>query len=145
MNEIDKLIDAVQSGDKERLVSMLERRPELVSQRDESGATALHHAAFEGQTDIARLLVEKGADINARDGKFNATPAGWAIEYLREMGAFLGIELSDFAHAIQTGNVDWVKRYLDRFPRLREASDGGKIFRQMAVESGKPEIVKLFR
>ena len=37
---------------------------------------------------IVRLLVQQGADINARDTEFGATPAGWAIEYLREMGAW---------------------------------------------------------
>ena len=90
-------------------------------------------------------LVKQGADINARDTQFGATPAGWAIEYLREMGGFLGIELSDFAHAIQRGEVEWVVRFLRRFPALRDASDAqGKPFRLLAKESGNPEIVDLF-
>ena len=50
-----------------------------------------------------RLLVDRGADINRVDLQFGATPAGWVIEYLREMGAFLAIELDDLAYAIEGG------------------------------------------
>jgi hypothetical protein len=67
--------------------------------------------------------VQHGADINASDAQFGATPAGWAIEYPREMGGFLGIELSDLAFAIERRDVEWVQRFLKRFPRLRQASD----------------------
>ena len=31
--------------------------------------TALHRAAFEGQVDTVRCLVDKGADINIKDDK----------------------------------------------------------------------------
>ena len=31
------------------------------------GFTALHYAAAGGHTDVARLLLDKGADVNSRD------------------------------------------------------------------------------
>jgi hypothetical protein len=37
------------------------------------------------------------------------------------MGGFLGIELSDLAHAIERGDTEWVARFLRRFPALRTA------------------------
>lgn len=37
-------------------------------------------AAFGGHRDVVQALVEQGAEINAGDGQFGATPAGWAIE-----------------------------------------------------------------
>jgi hypothetical protein len=90
-------------------------------------------------------LVERGAEINSIDGEFGATPAGWAIEYLREMGGYLAIELEDIAYAIQLGDARWVERFLKRFPSFREASDtNGKPFRQLARESGNREIARLF-
>jgi len=46
---------------------------------------------------VVEFLVQYGAEINAIDAEFGATPTGWAIEYLREMGGFLGIELADLA------------------------------------------------
>ena len=35
--------------------------------QNENGHTALHHAALDGLTDIARMLVERGADVTLRD------------------------------------------------------------------------------
>ena len=145
MNNLEKLVAAAKQGDLAALKAVLQSHPELINQRDSSGATVLHYAAFGGHRSVVEELVRQGADINARDGKFRATPTGWAIEYLREMGGLLGIELADFAHAIQRGDVEWVKRFLARFPALREASDTqGKPFKQLVQESGNQEIAKLF-
>jgi ankyrin repeat protein len=40
--------------------------------------TALHMTVERGAIDIARLLLEAGADPNVRDDKFEATALGWA-------------------------------------------------------------------
>ena len=61
------------------------------------------------------------------------------------MGGFLGIELADLAFAIERGDVDWVRRFLMRFPGLRNARDSrGVGFRRLAEEGGNPGIVGLF-
>ena len=145
MSELERLIEAARLGIVENLKAILHRHPELVGQKDEAGATALHYAAFGGHRDAVRLLVEAGADINASDGQFGATPAGWAIEYLREMGGFLGIELSDFAWAIERGDVECVARLLTRFPRLCHAKDThGRAFKDLAGQSPNAEVRKIF-
>lgn len=145
MDDFEKLIEAAKRGDAEDVAGVVRRNAGLINQRDKRGATALHYAAFGGHRDVVRVLVVLGADINAADGKFGATPAGWAIEYLREMGGFLGIELTDLAYAIQRGHVEWVARFLTRFPTLRGASDPqGRSFKLLAQQSGNPEIVRLF-
>ncbi|HEX2335502.1 MAG TPA: ankyrin repeat domain-containing protein [Hyphomicrobiaceae bacterium] len=56
--------------------------------------TALHMTVESGDMDIARLLLNAGADPNIRDDKFNSTALGWAhyfgradfAEFLRENG-----------------------------------------------------------
>jgi ankyrin repeat protein len=145
MDDLPSLLDAVQRGTTAEVASVLDRNPELVHQKDAEGATALHYAAFYGHSDVARLLIDRGAEINARDGKFNATPAGWAIEYLRELGGLLGIELNDFAFALERGDVVWVRRFLARFPALRHARDvHGRGFAEIARLCGNPEIFLLF-
>lgn len=40
--------------------------------------TALHGAAFNGNVQMVRYLIEHGADVNAEDCSFHATPGGWA-------------------------------------------------------------------
>jgi hypothetical protein len=98
-----------------------------------------------GHRQIVRLLLERGADINSTDSQFGATPAGWAIEYLREMGGHLAIELDDLAHAIRLGDTRWVSRFLKRFPALRDARDTEGIpFQKLARDSRNREITALF-
>ena len=45
---------------------------------DRSRQSALHAAAWNGDLEMARLLVDAGADVRARDGEHDATPRGWA-------------------------------------------------------------------
>ena len=145
MSDLERLIGAAQQGNVEEVRAVLRDHAELVNQKDPTGATALHYAAFGGHRSLVQELVKRGADVNARDSKFGATPTGWAIEYLREVGGFLGIELEDFAHAIRRGEVEWAARFLRRFPALRTASDPqGKPFQLLARESGNQEIANLF-
>ena len=145
MTEFEKLIDAAKRGSVEEAAGVVQHHPELINKRDESGATALHYAAFGGHRDVVRLLVNRGAEINAHDARFGATPAGWAIEYMREMGGFLGIELEDLTFAIRRGDVEWVARFLRRFPALRQTMDkDGVPFKAIATQSGNPEIEQLF-
>jgi ankyrin repeat protein len=145
MTDIALLVEAVEHGAVEKVRAILDAHPDLVNERDETGATALHSAAFGGNRPIVHLLIERGAEINALDSCFGATPAGWAIEYLRELGGFLGIELADFGFAIRRGDVEWARRFVDRFPGLRTARDAQGIpFKQLADESGNAEIVRLF-
>jgi len=46
--------------------------------RNDLGETALHTAAYEGRAETARLLLDHGADVDARDGNFNSTPLAFA-------------------------------------------------------------------
>jgi len=63
------------------------------------GVAPLHRLAREGNTEIAALCLERGADINARDLDNHATPLGWAarfgkrtmVKFLLESGAATGL------------------------------------------------------
>src|SRR5512143_3812016 len=128
---------AVKSADTARVRELVAADPALVQARDEEGATALHHAAERGHRDIVRLLLENGAAINARDDRFNATPTGWAIEYLRGLGGLLAMEIEDTLFAIRERDVQWVRRLLSRRAALAWATDlGGKPLAQHATECG---------
>jgi len=145
MNDLEELVTAVKQGDLQRVKTILDLKGQLVQRKDSTGATALHYATMYGHRQVAELLIDRGADINSMDNQFGATPAGWAIEYLREKGGFLAIELDDIAHAIWQGDVPWVARWLERFPELRNACDlDGMPLQQLARASGHKEIIRLF-
>jgi ankyrin repeat protein len=145
MSEASEFFKAVASGDLQRVRELLTVSPSVVNAQDGEGATSLHYAAFSGNQELARFLVEQGADVNARDDRFDATPAGWAIEYLRGLGGFLAIEIEDMILAIRQGDVGWVRRFLTRMPAFAVCKDSsGKPLLQHAEESGNPDIARLF-
>lgn len=72
----------------------VEKEPAIVRQTDSSGFTALHYAATGGHTDVLTVLLDGGADVNAR-GSRGETPLLLAaskgnvgvVELLIERGA----------------------------------------------------------
>jgi ankyrin repeat protein len=141
-----ELFSAVTSGNAGRVRELLASAPGAARVADDEGATPLHYATLCGHREIADLLLENGADINARDSRFSATPAGWAIEYLRERGGLLAIEIEDVLFAIRENDVRWVRRFLTRLPSLAQARDlRGKALSQHAAESRNEEIARLFQ
>lgn len=137
---MNNVVEAIKQGNLEQVKTLLQNNPALINQYDETGATPLHYAAFHSQQLIVKFLVENGAEINSRDTAFGATPTGWAIEYLRELGGHLAIELEDLSYAIQQGDVKWTARFLQRFPELKK----DRRFIQLAHESGNAAIIDLF-
>jgi hypothetical protein len=114
--------------------------------KDSAGATPLHYACLHGHRQIVDALLKQGADVNARDDQFGATPAGWAIEYLREAGGLLAIEIEDVLFAIRRNDVDWVRRFVSRLPALAQAKDArGKALADHADALGNDEIARLFQ
>ena len=72
--ELD-VFEAAALGRIDRLRELLDADPELVRARSVDDGTALHFAAFFRQPDATRLLVERGADLEAVASTFgNVTP-----------------------------------------------------------------------
>lgn len=67
--------------------------PEDPNVRDADGATPLHHAAWSGDLDLIRRLLDAGADPDLADSRYGTTPLGWA------------------QHAYQTGAIDYLSNW----------------------------------
>jgi hypothetical protein len=145
MSDAAAFFAAVVDGDLARVQALLAARPALARVRDADGATALHHAAFHGHRALVALLVAHGAEVNARDAAHDATPAGWAVHQLRELGGLLTIEIEDALHAIHTRDVAWTRRLVMRHPALVHAVDAhGRPLAAHARDAGDPAIAALF-
>lgn len=66
--EVKSLFKAASTGDMKSMRSLLDKNYELVWEtRPYDGKTALHIAIMNGKYDACKLLLDKGADPNARD------------------------------------------------------------------------------
>jgi ankyrin repeat protein len=99
----------------DRLRELVERDPSLVRARGGDGKTALHNAAT---VDIARYLVDRGAEVDARDVDHESTPAQYlavdapdVVRYLIQRGARVDIFL-----AVALGDRQLVERCLTEDP-----------------------------
>jgi uncharacterized protein len=72
---------ASELGMLDRVTTALESEPELARAFSAAGSTALHRSCYWGQTAVARLLLEHGADPNAvtRDSFLQIAPLGCAV------------------------------------------------------------------
>jgi ankyrin repeat protein len=84
----------------------------------------LHRAAVNNALSVARLLVERGADVDARDSRYDATPLGWAsYSDHTEMIVFLSQFSRDFRMLCFTGSIDRVRELLADDPNLARQVD----------------------
>ncbi len=59
------IYDAAVFGEFEQVEALLDEDPSLVNSTDEYGFTPLHGVVGEDHFDMAQLLIDKGADVNA--------------------------------------------------------------------------------
>ncbi|MFB2563790.1 ankyrin repeat domain-containing protein [Rhizobium sp. IMFF44] len=88
--------------------------------------TPLHEAALHGHMEMAKLLIERGADTTIRDPNFYAPPIGWA-EYngKDEMVEFLKAYPLDIFAAAAFGTIDQLAAILDKHPERVNIRFGG--------------------
>jgi ankyrin repeat protein len=101
----------------DQLREMLTRDPALVHARGGDGQTPLHVAAT---VEVATLLLEHGADIDALDVDHESTPAQYLIRDRPDVVAFLIARgcRTDLLMAAAVGDLDLARRHLDRDPGL---------------------------
>lgn len=117
----------------ELLATMLDENPELIHARGGDGKMPLHFAA---DPEIAKLLLDRGAEIDAPCLDHHSTPAQWAAEhrpkvarYLTERGA-----AADLFMAVNSRDKEWVEALLRENPEsIRDRIDA----RRFPPASGK--------
>ena len=77
---------AARLGMLDRLEALVKDNPDVVHAGGGDGQTPLHVAA---NVEIARFLLEHGADINARDVDHESTPAQYLVRERQEVARYL--------------------------------------------------------
>jgi len=130
---------ACRTGDVATLRDLLARESSLVRERDSSGATGLHLAV--AHLDAVRLLLEHGADPNAREPGDNASPLHFAggaggVEVVRAL-LDAGGDVHGEGDAHQLGVIGWATCFGPTIPTgvlalLRERGARHHIFSAIA-------------
>ena len=98
-----------------KLRELIEADPALVHARGGDGQTPLH---FARTIEIAKFLLDHGADIGARDVDHESTPAQWMVRERQEVARYLiqhGCK-TDLLMAAAVGDADLVRKHLDADP-----------------------------
>jgi ankyrin repeat protein len=66
--------DAARKGDAKKVQALLQSDPKLVNDKDSKGDTPLHVAALHGQLNVVQVLIDAGADVNAKNNYAPFTP-----------------------------------------------------------------------
>jgi len=72
-----EFFDAVRRGDAAAVAQLLDRCPNVACVTGEHGKTGLHWAAEADQAEVALLLLDAGAELEAKTS-WGATPLDWA-------------------------------------------------------------------
>lgn len=92
--QADQAQAALATGNVTQLKAELAKDPGLLTRKDEEGKQLIHMAAWWGKVPVLELLLEEGADINAKADKTGLTPVDYAssmkrnkaVEFLRAQG-----------------------------------------------------------
>jgi len=68
-NSLKTFHDSCKRGDRKTVISFLNNNPDAIDTPSKEGWTALIIACHKGENEIARLLIEKGANVNAVNNK----------------------------------------------------------------------------
>ncbi|CCE77631.1 MULTISPECIES: ankyrin repeat domain-containing protein [Wolbachia] len=131
VNEINKVTSlhfAASLGDLSK-VAMLLKHNSYTDTRDHNGQTPLHYAIQSGNTEVAKYLIDHGANLNVHDNYYQKTNTKYV--YYK----------TPLHYAIESGNIEIAKYLIDRGanPNIQDAYSKTPLY--SAIYSGNTEIV----
>jgi uncharacterized protein len=151
-------IEACGVGDTAEIARQLKRDPKLATTWSEFGWTPLHLTAFSGVPAAMQLILERGADVNARArSKFKNTPLQTALlagqlataKLLLERGADPLVRqahgFTPLQEAALIGRRDLVDLLLGHGAELNSRADDGRTALTEALRGKHPELADYLR
>ena len=150
----DDLYKAATFGELERVKDILRRNPATVNQGDKYGFTALHGVAGEEHYEVAQYLIDRGADVNARND-VGITPlhiAAWPemADLLLKNGANIDARSDDgetplMVQLSEPDSEDVVELLVERGADLLVVSKHGRSVVDLLSETEDEELSELFK
>jgi uncharacterized protein len=155
--ELD-VFDATALGYIDRLRARLEEDPSRATAYSSDGFTALHYAAFFGKAEVANVLIEAGAKVDAytqnafANQPLHAAAAGRHLEVCRILLA-AGADVNATQHggytplheAAQSGDVELAELFLSAGADPSARQDDGQTPAETAEAAGHPDLAARIR
>jgi ankyrin repeat protein len=152
------VFEAASLGDVERLRELLDGDPSLATAFSADGFTALHFPAFFGGVEAARLLLERGADVDAHGRSWmtgtplNSAAAGGHTDVARllldagaDPDARQASGWTPLQSAAHNGDLELVELLLARGADPAATNDDGATVLSMAEEGGGADVIARVR
>lgn len=92
---------------------------------DDSRVRPLHVASYSNALNVAQMLIDRGADLEAVENTWENTPLGFAMyANLTQMIELLSKYSTDVFRLTWTGNIERLKEVLSAQPELAKLADG---------------------
>src|SRR5262245_37773142 len=155
--DFDTFYDAVTMGDRDAVEAMLAKNPELVGSSDANGFTALHGIAGQDEPALAELLIDRGADVGAKND-MGMTPLhiaqyGSIVEVLVRRGADVNAGAQNgwtplhvqAQEGEDTGALEVMEALLEAGANPNLTDEEGNTPMTFAREREEPEKINLLR
>jgi ankyrin repeat protein len=131
--KVAAVIAAVRARDRATLEKLIAADPALATSKDAAGSTPLHHAAGFGTPDSLTFLIDKGADVNAKNRR-GSTPLFWALH-----------DESKVRLLVARGAAVAIKQVEGRTPVYQAAvlGNGYAVLRLLLENGGDPNVATL--
>jgi hypothetical protein len=152
----EDIVEAAKNGNLNAVQAILEKDPSMLNAKNRNGYTPLHWACMRAHWDVAKYLVQKGADLNVVGGD-GGTQVNWAvhhdnvdmIQFLFENGAKLNNQnqwgMTELHTAIWRGNINVVKFLLDQGSDPEIKTNEGWTAMHYAYRSGHDNIIEMLK
>jgi ankyrin repeat protein len=157
-NISDDLFGAVEKNDMQKVRYLIAIGADVNVKDSYASMSPLMMAAYDGYTEMAKLLIEKGAEVNAKGGAdMDMTPLIFAasqdrtdmVKLLIEKGANVNLKTqygwTPLFFAVTRGRTDIVKLLIDKRAEVNVQLPTGETALSEAEKTGKSDIVKLLR
>jgi ankyrin repeat protein len=155
LDEIN-LFEAAAAGKFDAVAHLVYTHPDAIDAYAEDGFTSLGLSCYFGQSEVARYLVLKGANVNlSSNNGFNVFPihsaaAGNYTEIVRmliENGAQVNVKQqagsTPLHSAAQNGNLEMLILLLENGAEVNTRMEGGKLPADVAREKGFDDIAEI--
>ncbi|KAK2509667.1 hypothetical protein MC885_000661, partial [Smutsia gigantea] len=139
----DRLLQAVENGDAEKVASLLGKKGASATKHDSEGKTAFHLAATKGHVECLRVMVTHGVDdtvlctLQPRTGTMNASRSSFSLSVQLKVLTALGKQLY-----IMQGCLPAVQVLCEHKSPINLKDLDGNIPLLLAVHNGHSEVCR---